>query len=201
MPLDQGVIGSGDASGAMKSHAPKPSNGGKIRSKTSGQCSWTISLESEFVLQMAAYRSADCRLVRFCVSTSSAHSPKRCVQAAVPFEVIDERPMEVAFDLPVEIHGAPDLVKVLREVSASDGILARFDAVLGDVDGQVGVGAHRPAHGVIESLRQVCDEAGLAQVRTGGIAHTREELFGVEQVEPGGVGTVVVQAQVVLRAA
>lgn len=44
---------------AGRTVVPYPSNGGKIRSKTSGQCCRTISLESELLLQTAAYRSAD----------------------------------------------------------------------------------------------------------------------------------------------
>ena len=69
---------------------------------------------------------------------------KALTPAAFPFEVVDQRPMEIGLHLPIEVHGAPDLVKVLRDVAPADGVVRELDAVLGDDDGQVRIGADSP---------------------------------------------------------
>lgn len=54
----------------------------------------------------------------------------------LPFKVIDQTPVEVTFDTPVKVCGAPYLVQVLDRVTRMQGVLVIFNAIFGNNNGQ-----------------------------------------------------------------
>ena len=142
---------------------------GNNLSNTSGQYFCTISEESPFSLQISAYRSTLGRLMRFWVSTSKSPETEALCPAALPFEVVHQRPVEVALHGPVEIDRSPHLMDMLRKITPPQIIVGIIDAILSDEDRQVRVSSHSPLDRFENASGNICNEAIFADIGIFGI--------------------------------